>query len=55
MLDVGLPRPPRFDLVFLRHFVVELDVRSAVQPEVGLLIGAHGPVRVGGDFPVGMS
>ena len=51
-MDVGLPFAPRFDLVALRNFVAELDVRGAVEAEIGLFVGGGWAIGVGGDFAV---
>ena len=48
MVDVGLPRPPRFDGVLFGHFVVVLDRGAAVEARVRLLVVEGGAVGVGG-------
>lgn len=45
-MDVGLPFPPRFDLVSLGDFVAELGFCAAVEAEVRLLVKERGAVRV---------
>lgn len=52
MVDIGLPFPPRFDLVPLRDFVAELGLCAAVEAEIGLLVKKRGTVRVGRDVAV---
>ncbi len=54
-MDVGMPAAPRFDLVPLRHLIAELDVRPAVEAEVGLLVGSRHRVGVSRDVAVDLS
>ena len=46
ILDIGIPFPPRFDLVALGDFVAELGFDVAVESEVGFLVEEGGAVRV---------
>lgn len=52
MVHVGLPAAPRLDAPFFGDDVAELDVRAAVEAEVGLAVRLAGPVGVGGDVGV---
>ena len=51
-MDVGFPFAPALDLIALRDFVAKLDVRGAVEAEVGLFVGRRWAVGIGRDFAV---
>ena len=51
-MDIGVPFPPRLDLVLLGDGVAELGADVAVETEVGFFVEEGGAVWVGGDVAV---